>query len=848
MSSASTSPSISTPRTPQAPSRVTVRLREGWRFALGDGPERALPGYDDASWQEVLVPHDWAISGAFDRSHDLQRTKIIENNEKVEYDHTGRTGGLPHIGTAWYRLKLDLPGEWQGKRLFLEFDGVMSNSSVYVNGAHAGSWPYGYSSFSFEVTDLVRPGSPNVIAVRVENKPMASRWYPGAGIYRNVRLVAVDPVHVAHWGVYITTPEVTEERAAVRVRTELQNQSPEEQDVTLRSEIVSPQGQVVAAVESSRRIAPGERFTFDQSAAVPSPVLWDIESPRLYHLRSTVLVGGEVRDECVTRFGIRTLRFDKDEGFFLNGRSVKFQGVCMHHDLGALGAAVNRRALQRQLEILKEMGCNAIRTAHNPPAPELLDLCDEMGFLVIDEAFDEWRAKKMKNGYHLLFEEWAERDLRAMIKRDRNHPSVIMWSIGNEMPDQVREEGGEIARYLVGICKDEDPTRPVTAGLSHAEGPVRNGLADALDIVGWNYKCHLYEKYREEHPGWILYGSETESTVSTRGEYYLPVVETRTEKRSSYQCTSYDVSAAPWGYTPEYEFAAQDDLPYLLGQFTWTGFDYLGEPTPYDAEWPSRSSYFGIVDLCGFPKDRFYLYRSRWRKDVPTLHLFPHWNWEGREGEIVPVHCYTSFDSAELFLNGRSLGVRTKSKERPFTSRELGTVRSAEETRESGLGYPYTRYRLMWDVPYEPGVLEVVAFDKDGRPAMRKKVVTAGPPKRVELVPDRPAIEADGEDLCFVTVRIVDAQGNLCPHAEHRVTFHIEGPGRIVALDNGDPTSLEPFVGESRRAFHGLCLAIVGSIKGEPGEIALEAHAEGLERARVRIVSRAGAAGEGTGA
>lgn len=819
--------------------RIAVRLREGWRFAKGDDPGRALPGYDDASWEEVLVPHDWAISGAFDRAHDLQRTKIIENGEQVEYDHTGRTGGLPHIGVAWYRLRLDIPAAWQGKRIFLEFDGVMSNSSVYVNGAHAGSWPYGYSSFAFEVTDHVRPGGENLVAVRVDNKPFASRWYPGAGIYRNVRLVAVDPVHVAHWGVYITTPEVTAGEAQVRLRTTLQNQSGKEQDVTLRSEILSPQGEVVAVAESSQRVRAGGCCTFDQAATVPRPELWDLESPRLYHARSIVLAGGEVRDVQLTRFGIRTLRFDKDEGFFLNGRRVKFQGVCMHHDLGALGAAVNRRAIERQLEILKEMGCNAIRTAHNPPAPELLDLCDEMGFLVIDEAFDEWSAKKMRNGYHLLFAEWAERDLRAMIKRDRNHPSVILWSIGNEVPNQAKDDGGDVARYLVAICKDEDPTRPVTAGLSHPDGPVRNGLADALDVVGWNYKCHLYEKYRDEHPHWILYGSETESTVSTRGEYYLPVVDTRTEKRPSYQCTAYDVSAAYWGYTPEYEFAAQEDLPYLLGQFTWTGFDYLGEPTPYDAEWPSRSSYFGIVDLCGFPKDRYYLYRSQWRKDEPTLHLFPHWNWEGHEGEIIPVHCYTSFNSAELFLNGKSLGVRTKSKERPFTSRELGTVRPSEKgAQESVLGYPFTRYRLMWDVPYEPGVLEVVAFDGDGRPAMRKKVVTSGRPKRIELVPDRREIAADGEDLCFVTVRIVDAQGNLCPHAEHRVTFHIHGPGRIVAVDNGDPTSLEPFVADSRRAFHGLCLVVIGSVKGAPGEIVVEARAEGLQSARVPVTSR----------
>lgn len=803
--------------------RQTVPLKTGWRFLRGDVANGMAPALDDSSWREVNVPHDWAIEGPFDRGHDLQETQIWADGETQVAQHTGRTGGLPHVGRAWYRRTFTVPETWKDRRVYVEFDGAMSYSKVYVNGEYVGERPYGYISFYFDITDHLRVGEENLLAVSLDNPPYASRWYPGAGIYREVRLVAVHPIHVGPWGTYITTPEITADRATVAIRVELENAAGTEQAVELRARILSQAGECVAEVRDLVQ-APAGLSVHTLQSAVVKPRLWSPETPHLYTAEIEVVAGGSRVDSYTTRFGIRSIAFSREEGFLLNGRRVEFKGVCMHHDLGALGAAVNRRAIERQLEILRGMGCNAIRTSHNPPAKELLELCDEMGFLVIDEAFDEWRIGKVGNGYHRVFDEWAERDLRDMIRRDRNHPSIVMWSTGNEIPDQGHPEGAKTARFLTQICHDEDPTRPVTVGFNQALDAIKNGLADEVDIVGWNYEHHRYDEHLKNHPDWIMYGSETESCVSSRGEYYLPVQDARDVQWPSLHSSAYDVEAPPWGCPPEYELLQQELHPELLGQFTWTGFDYLGEPTPHKYEWPSRSSYFGIVDLAGFPKDRYYLYKSVWT-DEPTLHLFPHWNWEGYEGEIIPVHCFTSFDAAELFLNGRSLGVRRKAK-RPDDT---------DGVYDGGLGWPFTRYRLMWDVPYEPGTLEVVALDEDGKPAMSKKIVTAGRPVKVELVPDRSVIRADGEDLSFVTVRITDAQGNLCPQAEHRVAFRISGPGEIVALDNGDPTSLEPFQGTTRRAFNGLCLAIIRSQAGEVGEIELTAHAQGVESTTVKI-------------
>lgn len=805
--------------------RETLYLKSGWRFRLGDCADGALPDLNDDDWQEVSVPHDWAIAGPFDRFHDIQYTRIVADGETRKQEHTGRTGGLPHVGRAWYRKRQAVPEKWRGKRVLLQFDGAMSHSKVYVNGEYVGERPYGYISFWFDITDHLRFGEDNLIAVALDNKPYASRWYPGAGLYRKVTLTVVDPVHIETWGTYITT-EVGEREAVVRVKTEVANRTDQPQSVELMTHVLTADGERVAELKATLSVPAGQTSTAMATGTVTDPVLWDVDSPQLYTAETSVAVGGKLVDRSSTRFGIRRIEFSRERGFLLNGRRVKFRGVCMHHDLGALGAAVNVRAIERQLELLKAMGCNAIRTSHNPPAVELLDLCDEMGFLVIDEAFDEWRLGKVGNGYHTLFEEWAERDLRDMIRRDRNHPSIVMWSIGNEITEQYRTNGWETAKFLTNICHDEDPTRPVTAGFNEAKGAIENGLASVVDIVVWNYEHPRYGEHLEAHPEWIMYGAETESCVSSRGEYYLPVRDLRDQQWPNLHCSAYDVEAPPWGCPPEYELEMQERYPQLLGQFIWTGFDYLGEPTPHKTAWPSRSSYFGILDLAGFPKDRYYLYKSVWT-DEPVLHLFPHWNWHGHEETVIPVHCYTSYDAAELFLNGRSLGVRRKAE----------SPDEVQSTGEGGLGWPFTRFRLMWEVPYEPGTLEVVALDDEGRPAMRRQMVTAGPPASIELTADRPLIKADGEDLAFVTVRILDAAGNICPTAKERVAFEIEGPGEIVALDNGDPTDVESFVGTTRRTFNGLALAIVRFRPTEAGTFRLIAHGTGMESGTVTISS-----------
>lgn len=790
--------------------RDVTLLDSGWLFSLGENEGAEAVGFDDAAWSAVDVPHDWAIAGPFDEDNDAQYTAIMEDGERKQRKHTGRTGGLPFVATGWYRRSITLPAG-AGQRVFLEFDGAMSNSRVYVNGEIVGSWPFGYASFCFEITDHVRFGEENTIAVRLEPKPSSSRWYPGAGLYRNVRLVVTDAVHVAHWGTTLTTPEIDDARAVVRLRTEVLNQGDAASDVTLTTTIVDPDGKEVATSSATETI--DGSATFDQSLSVTDPQRWDIDAPNLYKAISRVVVDGQEIDTYETRFGIRTITFDKDKGCFLNGRHIKLNGVCMHHDMGPLGSAVNRRAIERQYEILKEMGCNALRTSHNPPAPEVLDACDELGLVVLDEAFDEWRAPKVKNGYSTLFDEWAEKDLRAIIRRDRNRPCVIMWSIGNEIREQGEEDGAKVAQFLTDICRDEDPTRPTTAGFNNSDAAIENGLADAVDIPGWNYKPMRYERYRNEHPEWTTYGSETCSTVSSRGEYYFPVEQEKGVTRDSLHVSSYDLSTPGWGTLPDEEFAAQDDFEFCLGEFVWTGFDYIGEPTPYGHKWPSRSSYFGIIDLCGIPKDRYYLYRSQWNKRAETLHLLPHWTWPERIGEVTPVHCYTSYDATELFLNGQSLGVKQKD-----ASQFIG------------------RYRLVWDdVVYEPGELKVVALDVDGKPVAETSVVTAGAPAKIELTPDRSTIAADGKDLSYVTVRIVDADGALCPRADDLVTFSVDGVARTVAVGNGDQTSLAPFQASERKAFNGMAMLIVGSLNGEGGAAKVTATAEGLEAGEIVI-------------
>lgn len=791
-------------------SRRTVLLDKDWLFFNGEVENGEDPSLKTEGWQSVTVPHDWAISGEFDRSIDLVETMVIEDGEKVPKVRTGRTGGLPHIGVGWYRRKLELPESHEGKRVSVEFDGAMSHAKVFVNGKFAGEWPYGYASFGFDITDLVEFGGENTLAVRLENKPGSARWYPGAGIYRDVRMVITDPVYVKQWGVYVTTPDIQQGRGTVRVETTILNKSGDAKNVKLKTDILSPANEVVATATSDVQAQAAN--TVEQTLNAPSPQLWSVGKPVLYTVVTTIMDGDKVLDKYETPFGFRYFEFTNNEGFFLNSERVQLNGVCLHHDLGPLGAAVNLSSIRHRLNLLKEMGCNAIRTSHNPPAPELLDLADEMGFLVIDEAFDEWKLPKTENGYNKLWDEWAEKDMTAFIHRDRNHPSVIMWSVGNEIREQGSKDGAEYCQFLVDICKREDPTRPTTAGFNNWQGAIKNGFADIVDVPGWNYKPQHYRFIHEKFPHWKMYGSETASTVSSRGEYFFPAEQKVHFTREPYHSSSFDMEFPSWATSPDREFAAQDSFKFMAGEFVWTGFDYLGEPTPYNVEWPARSSYFGIIDLCGIPKDRYYLYQSKWT-DKEVLHLLPHWNWE--EGQKVSVHCYTGFDKAELFLNGESLGVREKD---PSTL--------------------YTKYRLVWDdVVFHAGELKVVALDGQNKPLKETVMRTAGKPAAIRLEADRTEIGADGKELAFITVSVVDENGIVCPRADNRIDFTTEGAGLLRAVGNGDPTSLESFVKPFRKAFNGKCMAIVQA--GEkPGEIALTAESEGLYPAKIIIKAK----------
>jgi beta-galactosidase len=792
-----------------------VPFNDSWRFVRGDvtGAEKA--DFNDDQWQDVRLPHDWAIEGPFDPSLNPH------------------TGALPVAGVGWYRKAFALPASGAQRHYFIEFDGAMSNSRVWINGHELGGRPYGYIGFGFDLTPYLHWGTsspPNVLAVRLAPEPNASRWYPGAGIYRNVWLDVTGPLHVARWGTYITTPEVSTERAVVAVRTQVRNEDKTGTvNVTVRSIVQDADGQNVSQADAKAEIPAGVG-TLATRLTLRHPREWSVDQPTLYSLITELIVGGEVVDRYSTAFGVRTLAFDRRRGFLLNGLPLKLHGVCLHHDLGALGAAVNRRAIQRQLEILQAAGVNAIRTSHNPPAPELLDFADRMGFLVIDEAFDMWRIPKVPNGYSKYYDAWAERDVRDMVHRDRNHPSIILWSIGNEIPEQKQPDGWIEARRLTKLFHEEDPTRRTTSAFNNWDDAIHNRLASEVDIPGFNYKPNRYAQILKDHPGWILYGSETASCVSSRGVYHLPLV--KYEKHASLQISSYDIIAPPWAYCPDVEFAAQDALPAVLGEFVWTGFDYLGEPTPYfgrddsSHDWPARSSYFGMVDLAGFPKDRYYLYQSRWSRQ-PMVHLLPHWNWPA-EGEEIPVMVYSNAEEVELRLNGASLG-RKRTLSEPVEL-PVGPNVSATRTFQS-------KYRLLWQVPYRPGELTAIAYS-DGREVARETRRTAGAPARIRLSADRSVIHADGDDLSFVTIRIEDANGNLCPLADDLVHLHVSGHGSIAAVDNGNPATVEPFHAERRKAFNGLALLIVRSSANDPGTIDVSASAQGLQEARLELVSQ----------
>ena len=797
--------------------RYEQMLEKNWKFTKGDYPDAIQVNFNDASWEAVVVPHDWAIYGPFDGLADVQNLAIYENLEDVATMQTGRTGGLPYVGVGWYRTTFDVPDYKQGsRRVTLKFDGAMSEARIYVNGKEACFWPFGYNTFHCDVTEFVNSnGKENTLAVRLENMPQSSRWYPGAGLYRNVHVISTNNTHIPVWGTYITTPEVSEASALLNIKTQIENLA-DNSEVRIVTKIKDGSGKVVATEDNKQTINPGQ--TFEQNIRVTNPSLWSPESPALYYAESKVYVNNDYTDIYTTRFGIRDIKYVADQGFFLNGKLRKFQGVCNHHDLGPLGAAINVAALRRQLTILKDMGCDAIRTAHNMPAPELVDLCDEMGFMMMVEPFDEWDIAKVRNGYHRFWDEWVEKDMVNMIHNFRNNPCVVMWSIGNEVPSQRSPGGIETAQFLLDICHREDPTRPVTCGMDQVLAVISNGFAAVMDIPGFNYRVQHYVAAYDSLPQKLILGAETASTFSSRGVYKFPVEIGINKMYDDNQCSSYDLEYASWSNLPEVDFAMVDDHHWNIGQFVWTGFDYLGEPTPYGRNrWPSHSSMFGIIDLASIPKDRFYLYRSQWNKTDNTLHVLPHWTWPGREGEVTPIFVYTNHPSAELFVNGKSYGKKTKTKE-------------SDNLQE--------RYRLMWmDVVYEPGEVKVVAYDAAGNSAGEKVVKTAGEPYGFKFEVDRSTISADGKDLAYVYVSVVDKDGNLCPNDQRLINFEVTGQGWYRAGGNGDPTCLDLFHLPQMHAFNGMMTAIVQSTENK-GTATLTAKAEGLKSESVTIQVR----------
>lgn len=788
--------------------RSEQSLEKGWKFTKGEVSGAEQADFNDSGWESVTVPHDWAIYGPFDVNNDLQNVAVKQNFETQASLKTGRTGGLPYVGIGWYRTTFESE---PNKNTTLVFDGAMSEAHVYVNGKEACFWPCGYNSFHCDVTDLVNAdGKDNVLAVRLENRPQSSRWYPGAGIYRHVRVVSTEKIHVPVWGTQITTPHVKDDYASVCLRTTILNS--DKTLLTVTTDIIDSEGNVVASKTNKGIINHGQPFT--QNFTVNSPKLWSPESPVLYNAVTKIYSSDTLLDTYTTLFGIRTIEYVADKGFYLNGKHRKFQGVCNHHDLGPLGAAINVSALRHQLKLLKDMGCDAIRTAHNMPAPELVSLCDEMGFMMMLEPFDEWDIAKCDNGYHRFFNEWAEKDMINMLHQYRNNPSVVMWSIGNEVPTQWSADGYKVAKFLQDICHREDPTRPVTCGMDQVQSVLGNGFAAMLDIPGFNYRAHMYDEAYERLPQNIILGSETSSTVSSRGVYKLPAERKAGAMYEDHQSSSYDLEYCTWSNIPDIDFARADDHEWTIGQFVWTGFDYLGEPSPYDTNaWPNHSSMFGIIDLASIPKDRYYLYRSVWNKDAETLHILPHWNWEGHEGQKVPVFVYTNYPSAELFINGKSYGRQTKHKD--------GTVEN--------------RYRLMWyNTIYEPGEVKVVAYDESNKAVAEKTVRTAGKPHHIELSTDYPILKADGKDLAYVTLKIVDKDGNLCPTDGRLVNFKVKGAGKYRASANGDPTCLDLFHLPRMHAFSGMLTVIVQS--GEKsGEIELQASARGVKTGKITI-------------
>jgi beta-galactosidase len=763
--------------------RQEITLTDDWQFSR-----------DQQTWQTVSVPHDWAISGPFDKKWDIQTVAIVQNGETQASEKTGRSGALPWIGEGYYKRNFTIPSDFDG-HVELVFDGAMAQPTVYVNGTKAGYWAYGYNTFRLDITQFVKPGE-NLLEVSLTNMEESSRWYPGAGIYRPVTLVLTPKTYIDDWSLFVRTVGVDQRKdvATVAVDVMVKNVEPDMRMILSLQDAEGNSGVMHSVVSF------GEGFV-TKNLVLEHPKLWSPETPNLYTLTVRLIKDGKDIDVKTVKTGIRTVRVSKEYGFQLNGQTRKLRGVCLHHDLGPLGAAVNKTALIRQIKILKDMGCDAIRTAHNMPSQMQMDVCDSLGMMVMAESFDMWVYPKCKNGYARFFNDWADKDITNLVKANRNHPSIVMWSIGNEIPEQGSEEGRLIATRLQGLCHALDPTRPVTQGLDHAEASIKSGVATGMDVPGFNYRVHKYEKSIEQLPQGFLLGSETASTVSSRGVYYFPVTPTDHGVHPDGQCSSYDVEWCSWSNLPDDDWVWQDEKDWVIGEFVWTGFDYLGEPTPYDGYWPSRSSYFGICDLAGLPKDRYFLYRSHWNKSEHTIHLLPHWTWPDRKGQVTPVYCYTDYPEAELFVNGKSQGrIKKNSSER------------------------LDRYRLRWnDVKYEPGELKVVVYDEQGNRGGEQIVRTASKPHHLQLdvwTSGGGALQADGEDLAFITVSLVDKNGTLIPDAADQLTFDVQGAGTFRAVCNGDATSLEPFTSPTMKLFSGQLVVIVQAAKQE-GNITL---------------------------
>ena len=771
--------------------RSTMNLKT-WQFSR-----------DSLNYKPVTVPHDWAINGPFDKKWDLQFVAIEQNGETEKTEKSGRSGALPWIGRGFYKTTVDL--KKLPKTAVLEFDGAMADPHVYINGKLAGHWAYGYNAFRVDAAPYLKKGK-NEISVSLNNREESSRWYPGGGLYRPVQLVTnADAATINPWGCYFRTESIGDGKAEVSICTNINNV---DKTLSIENQLVDAAGKVVAQFKYGDFDAQGNVV---KKLTVENAQLWSPKTPYLYKLVTRLYRNNRLIDQTQQKVGIRTVRVAQYDGFQLNGVSRKIKGVCLHHDLGPLGAAVNKAALIRQIRTMKDMGCDAIRTAHNMPSTWQMEVCDSMGMMVMAESFDMWIYPKCKNGYALNFKEWADKDIENLVLNHRNHPSIVMWSIGNEIPEQWSEEGRDISKHLQDLCHKFDPTRPVTQGMDRAEDALKSGFAQVMDVPGFNYRVHKYDNNIKQLPKGFLLGSETASTVSSRGVYKFPVEASDSKTYADGQCSSYDVEYCPWSNLPDDDWCMQDDRVYTIGEFVWTGYDYLGEPSPYDEYWPSRSSYFGICDLAGLPKDRYYLYRSHWRKDDATLHVLPHWTFPGREGEITPVYCYTSWPSAELFVNGKSQGRIVKN---PATRLD--------------------RYRLRWNnVKYEPGEIKVVAYDYDGTPKGEKIIRTAGAPARIVLKADRSNISSKGEDLSFVTVSVVDKDGNPCPTATNNMKFNVSGAAKFRAACNGDATSLVAFNSTEMPLFSGELVVVVEALRH--GNATLTVSADGLPNATLPI-------------